>query len=113
MHLFTWHTKQKKVNYLHVLQKKVTTDVRKIAEQHTHHCNLCAKLLRFNFCNNMSATYDMQRVRIFVCVLALLLTYVHTAKYQNVDKIIVVVMENWSFDGLFGMLEGVNGMHHV
>jgi acid phosphatase len=52
----------------------------------------------------------MNRTFLISLSVVLFIAHVYAAKYQNVDRIIVIIMENWSFDSLFGMMDGVNGL---
>jgi acid phosphatase len=51
-------------------------------------------------------------ITILLCVVLLFTTPTITAnnKYEDVEHIITIVMENWSFDGLFGLLPQANGI---
>ncbi len=46
---------------------------------------------------------------LILLLLVLVISHAVVAKYEDVDRIIVIMNENWSFDALLGKLEGVNG----
>lgn len=48
----------------------------------------------------------------FIFLLLSLIVAVHskTRPIDSIKHIIIIIQENWSFDGLFGLLKGVDGV---
>lgn len=51
--------------------------------------------------------------RCLLLALLLVVAVVHSKVYDKVEHTIVVVLENWSYDALFGTIEKANGIKNA
>lgn len=60
-------------------------------------------------CNNVRCEKIMLRCSAVLFILFLCVN-IASSKYDNVEHTIVIVLENWSYDALFGTIEKANGL---